>query len=89
MMRLTWCAIYSSVTVVTLLLQDLRFAPIGYQSWKRAPMSSLARAQFGEGVLIPTLAVDAETSLSALSEALYSELERLQPSDMEIKLLSS
>lgn len=44
-----------------------------------ARLSSLARAQFGEGVLIPTLAVDAETSLSALSEALYSELERLQP----------
>ncbi len=44
-----------------------------------ARLSSLARAQLGEGVLIPTLAVDAETSLSTLSEALYAELERLQP----------
>ncbi len=44
-----------------------------------ARLVSLARARFGEGVLIPTLAVDAETSLSTLSEALYAELERLQP----------
>ena len=42
-------------------------------------LADLAIARLGEQSLVPTLQVDAETPLAALSEALYSELERLQP----------
>ncbi len=44
-----------------------------------ARLGALADVQLGDRLLLPTLEVDAETSLSDLSWDLYRELEKLQP----------